>query len=60
MRIDIPLSSRAGPQLIARDVVDDENAHRHDSRKLASVLLSLYDERAIARRRPARAAAAFR
>jgi uncharacterized cofD-like protein len=50
VRIDIPLSRRTGPQLIARDVVDDDNAHRHDPRKLASVLLSLYDERAIARR----------
>ena len=63
VRIDLPLSSKAGPQLIARDVVDDDNAHRHDPRKLASVLLALYDERAIARRRPARtdrAAAALR
>lgn len=49
--IDVPLSSKTGPQVIARDVVDDNNAHRHDSRKLASVLLTLYDERAIARRR---------
>ncbi len=56
VRIDLPLSGRAGPQLIARDVVDNENAHRHDSRKLASVVLSLYDERAIARRRAARVA----
>ena len=48
VRIDVPLSSRTGPQIIARDVVDDDNAHRHDSRKLASVLLTLYDERAIA------------
>ncbi len=50
VRIDVPLSSKTGPQIIARDVVDDDNAHRHDSRKLASVLLTLYDERAIARR----------
>ena len=48
VRIDVPLSSKTGPQVIARDVVDDDNAHRHDSRKLASVLLTLYDERAIA------------
>jgi len=60
VRIDLPLSSRSWPRLIARDVVDDENAHRHDSRKLASVVLSLYDERVIARRRPGRAAAAVR
>jgi uncharacterized cofD-like protein len=51
VNIDLPLSSKSGPQIIARDVVDDDNAHRHDSRKLASVLLTLYDERAIARRR---------
>lgn len=51
VRIDVALSSKAGPRVIARDVVDDENAHRHDSRKLASVLLTLYDEGAIARRR---------
>jgi uncharacterized cofD-like protein len=60
VRIDVPLSSRSGPQIIARDVVDDDNAHRHDPRKLASVLLTLYDERAIARRRPARARASTR
>jgi uncharacterized cofD-like protein len=56
VRIDLPLSSKSGPQLIARDVVDDDNAHRHDPRKLANVLLTLYDERAV-RRRPVRAAA---
>ncbi|MDL2335913.1 MAG: hypothetical protein QFC55_07780, partial [Chloroflexota bacterium] len=60
VRIDVPLSSKTGPQLIARDVVDDDNAHRHDPRKLANVLLTLYDERAITRRRPARAATAVR
>jgi uncharacterized cofD-like protein len=59
VRIDLPLSARTGPQIIARDVVDDTNAHRHDSRKLASVLLTLYDERSIARRR-ARPAAPVR
>ena len=60
VRIDVPLSSKTGPQVIARDVVDDSNAHRHDPRKLASVLLTLHDERAIARRRPARAIAKSR
>jgi hypothetical protein len=60
VRIDLALSSKSGPQLIARDVVDDDNAHRHDARKLASVLLTLYDERAIARRRPTRAVAKVR
>jgi uncharacterized cofD-like protein len=57
VKIDLPLSSKTGPQVIARDVVDDSNAHRHDPRKLASVLLTLHDERAVARRRPAHAAA---
>ena len=60
VRIDLALSSKSGPQLIARDVVDDDNAHRHDARKLASVLLTLYDDRAIARRRPTRALAKAR
>ena len=59
VRIDVPLSSKAGPQLIARDVVDDDNAHRHDPRKLANVLLTLYDERAISRHRPAEAPRRF-
>jgi uncharacterized cofD-like protein len=58
VKIDVPLNSRYGPQLIARDVVDDANAHRHDPRKLASVLLTLYDERAIPRRKTAWAMAA--
>ena len=52
VRVDLPLSGRAGPRLIARDVVDDDNAHRHDPRKLASVIFEMYDERMIARRRP--------
>jgi uncharacterized cofD-like protein len=53
VKVDAPLNSRNGPQLIARDVVDDDNAHRHDPRKLAAVLLTLYDQRAIARRKTA-------
>ncbi|MEO8625946.1 MAG: gluconeogenesis factor YvcK family protein [Candidatus Limnocylindrales bacterium] len=60
VRINMALSSKVGPQLIARDVVDDDNAHRHDPRKLANVLLTLYDERAIRRLRPARTATAVR
>jgi len=54
VRIDVPPNRKSGPHIIARDVVDNDNAHRHDPRKLAAVLLALYDERAIARRRPAR------
>lgn len=58
VKIDVPLNGRNGPQLIARDVVDDDNAHRHDPHKLASVLLALYDEHVIARRTTAWATAA--
>jgi uncharacterized cofD-like protein len=58
VRIDLPLNGKSGPQLIARDIVDGDNAHRHDPRKLASVLLTLYEERAFARRLQARAATA--
>ncbi|MEP7361076.1 MAG: gluconeogenesis factor YvcK family protein [Chloroflexota bacterium] len=53
VKIDVALSNKNGPQLIARDLVDDDNAHRHDPRKLASVLLALYDEHTIARRKTA-------
>ena len=38
------------PLIIGRDVVDDDNAHRHDSRKLTAAILELYDERLVARR----------
>ena len=55
VRIDIPISKADGPALITRDVVDDGNAHRHDSRKLASTILELYDERVVRRRAPAAA-----
>ena len=55
VRVDVPLSSREGPPLIARDVVDDDNAHHHDPRKLAVTILELYDERVV-RRHPALAA----
>jgi uncharacterized cofD-like protein len=58
VKIDVPLNSKNGPQLIARDVVDDDNAHRHDPHKLAAVLLALYDGRVIARRKTAWATAA--
>lgn len=51
VRVDLALSDRSGPALIARDVVDDDNAHHHDSRKLAAAILELYDERAVPRRR---------
>ena len=50
VRVDMALSRSDGPALITRDVVDDANAHRHDSRKLAATLLELYDERVVQRR----------
>jgi hypothetical protein len=39
--------------VFTRDVVDDLNAHRHDSRKLAETILELYDERVIQQRHTA-------
>lgn len=53
VRVDVPLSDRHGPALFTRDVVDDDNAHHHDSRKLATTILELHDERVIRRREPA-------
>jgi uncharacterized cofD-like protein len=55
VRVDVALSEAAGPAIFTRDLVDDENAHRHDPRKLASTILELYDERVI-RRAPAQVA----
>jgi len=51
VRIDLPLSGRSGPPLIARDVVDDENAHHHDPRKLAAAIFEIYDARVLGKRR---------
>jgi uncharacterized cofD-like protein len=51
VRIDLPLTGRSGPALIARDVVDDGNAHHHDPRKLAAAILEVYDARVLAKRR---------
>ena len=50
VRVDVALSRNDGPALITRDVVDDANAHRHDSHKLAATILELYDERVVQRR----------
>ena len=41
---------RDAPQVFGRDVVDDSNAHRHDSGKLAAAISALYDNRMIHRR----------
>jgi 2-phospho-L-lactate transferase/gluconeogenesis factor (CofD/UPF0052 family) len=50
VRVDLSLSAVDTPQIFTRDVVDDDNAHHHDPRKLASTILALYDERVILRR----------
>ena len=41
------------PLIVSSDVVDDDNAHRHDSRKLATAIFQLYDERRTRRRQVA-------
>jgi uncharacterized cofD-like protein len=51
VKIDLPLNARTGPTIIARDVVDDDNAHHHDPRKLAAAILEVYDARVLAKRR---------
>jgi uncharacterized cofD-like protein len=53
VRVDVSLSDPKGPALFTRDVVDDANAHRHDSHKLATTILELHDERVIRRRESA-------
>ena len=53
VRVDVPLSSAEPPLILARDVVDDDNAHHHDPRKLAISILEVYDDRVITRRRAA-------
>ena len=53
VRVDVHVSDRYGPAIFTRDVVDDDNAHRHDPRKLATTILELYEERVIHRRQPA-------
>jgi uncharacterized cofD-like protein len=50
VRVDVEARSSRPPVIVGRDVVDDANAHRHDSRKLAAAILALYDERVVARR----------
>jgi uncharacterized cofD-like protein len=53
VKVDVSLSERGGPAVFTRDLVDDRNAHRHDSRKLAETILELYDERVIGQRHTA-------
>jgi uncharacterized cofD-like protein len=49
VKVDVPLRAGQGPLIILRDVVYDANAHHHDPLKLASAILSLYDERILRR-----------
>ncbi len=48
VRIDVQ-PGEGHPRLILADVVDDENAHRHDPHKLTDVLLQLLEDGASAR-----------
>jgi len=50
--IDLP-AGQGRPRLVLADVVDDQNAHHHDPRKLAAVLLGLQEERPASRLGPA-------
>jgi hypothetical protein len=54
VRLDLD-ADQARPRLVTADVVDDDNAHRHDPGKLAAHLFQLAEEQA-----PARAAAVAR
>jgi len=50
VRIDVEPRRSRPPLIVARDVVDDNNAHRHDSSKLTKTILELYDDRTEMRR----------
>ncbi len=53
--IDVEAPRAGAPVIMSRDVVDDDNAHRHDSRKLTAAIVEMYDERTEMRREPAAA-----
>jgi uncharacterized cofD-like protein len=48
--VDVAARRSRPPLIVSRDLVDDQNAHRHDSRKLTAALLELHDERMVPRR----------
>lgn len=50
--VDVEPRRSRPPVVVSRDVVDHDNAHRHDSRKLAAVILEMYDGRTVVRREP--------
>lgn len=54
--IDVQSRRDRPPIIVARDVVDDDNAHRHDARKLSAAIIELYEERGAVRRETAQAA----
>jgi uncharacterized cofD-like protein len=45
------LGETATPRLVLEDVVDPENAHHHDSARLAAALIRIYEREAFGRRR---------
>ncbi len=49
VRIDLPDGGASWPRLVLAAVVDPENAHRHDSRRLAQALIELLGAQAVAR-----------
>ena len=50
VRIDAAQLTGDGPPVFPRDVVDDDNAHHHDSHKLAAAIGALHQRRLIKRR----------
>jgi uncharacterized cofD-like protein len=49
VKVDLPLRAGSRPLVILRDVVDDDNAHRHHPGKLAAAILSLHEDRVLRR-----------
>jgi uncharacterized cofD-like protein len=45
------LGETANPRLVLEDVVDPENAHHHESARLAAALIRIYEREAFGRRR---------
>jgi len=54
--LDVEPRRASLPIIVSRDVVDDDNAHRHDSRKLSAAILDLYEDGTDLRRDPIAAA----
>ncbi|MEO7118114.1 MAG: gluconeogenesis factor YvcK family protein [Candidatus Limnocylindrales bacterium] len=47
--VGVDLALDGTPRVITADIVDDDNAHHHDSHKLAALLARLADERVVPR-----------